>query len=114
MKASEKIQLLLKGVSKSEIAELEAQEQEELEKEKQKKDPKPDGSEGDPKPDGPEESEESKELKKQIEIMIKENDDLKAQLADINSKSTQKKEPEKRDNAVDVFRELFNNEKTEK
>lgn len=108
MKASEKIQLLLKGVSKSEIAELEAQEQEELENENNEGS-NPEGSEGEP-----EESEESKELKKQIEIMIRENDDLKAQLAEINSKSTQKKEPEKRDNAVDVFRELFNNEKTEK
>lgn len=107
MKASEKIQLLLKGVSKSEIAELESQEQEELENENNEGS---EGSEGEP-----EESEESKELKKQIELMIKENDDLKAQLAEINSKSTQKKEPEKRDNAVDVFRELFNNEKkTEK
>lgn len=109
MKASEKIQLLLKGVSKSEIAELESQEQEELENENNEGSEGSEGSEGEP-----EESEESKELKKQIELMIKENDDLKAQLAEINSKSTQKREPEKRDNAVDVFRELFNNEKTEK
>lgn len=108
MKASEKIQLLLKGVSKSEIAELEAQEQEELENNDLNQTGSGSGE------DDSEESEESKELKKQIELMIQENDDLKAQLAEINSKKTQKKEPEKRDNAVDVFRELFNTEKTEK
>lgn len=111
MKYSEKIDLLTKGVKWAEIKELEKQEAEELaeaEKEAQKKEAE------ETKPEEANDKsalEAAQEMVKELETKLSAKEDeltkLNKQFTDLNNKRTVVEEPEAKESAADVMKQLF-------
>lgn len=117
MKYSEKMGLLTKGVSWAEIKELEKQEAEEAEAAalEEKKDEEARKAEDEAKKAA---LEAAQEMVKELETKLSAKDDelkkLNAQFADLNNKRTIKEEPEAKDSAADVMKQLFHPKLKEK
>lgn len=115
MKYSEKIDLLTKGVKWSEIKELEKQEAEEAEaatKEAEAKEAK------EAKEKEAEEKtalQAAQEMVKELETKLSAKEDelskLNKQFAEVNNKRTVVEEPETKDSAADVMKQLFHPKK---
>lgn len=111
MKYSEKIDLLTKGVKWSEIKELEKQEAEEAEAAALE------AKENEVKNEAEEKSalEAAQEMIKELESKVSTKEDeltkLNKQMAEINNKRTVVDEPEVKDSAADVMKQLFHPKK---
>lgn len=118
MKYSEKMELLAKGVKWAEIKELEAQEAEELKKEAE------DAAKLDAAEEAKKAAEEAKkaaedksalsaaqEMIKELETKLSAKEDeltkLNKEFANLNNKQTVKEEPEAKESAADVMKQLF-------
>lgn len=124
MKYSEKMQLLLKGVKMSEIADLEKQEAEEQEAASAAAASESEGiHEGNDSDNTTEEETKTalqaallavKDLEGKLSAKEDELTKLNKQFADLNNKQTILDNPPKKPDASDVFKELFNPDKNKK
>lgn len=109
MKYSEKIDLLTKGVKWAEIKELEKQEAEELalEAEEAEETKLKEAEEAEAK----EALEAAQEMVKELETKLSAKEDeltkLNKQFTELNNKRTVVEEPEAKDSAADVMKQLF-------
>lgn len=108
MKYSEKLSLLLKGNSWEHITELEEQEAMEAAAAKEQEEKEEHEQTA---------LEQATEMLKDLEAKLEAKEDeltkLNAQFAELNNKQTVKEQPEKKVDASDVMRELFNHNKKE-
>ena len=118
MKYSEKMELLMKGVKVAEIKELEAQEAEEAKKAAEE------AAKKEAEETAKKEAEETSalsaahEMIKELESKLSAKEDeltkLNKEFADLNNKQTVKDEPEVKDSAADVMKQLFHPKKSSK
>lgn len=117
MKYSEKIDLLTKGVKWAEIKELEKQEAEELALEAKEAEAKK-AEEAEAKEANEKSAlEAAQEMVKELETKLSAKEDeltkLNKQFTELNNKRTVVEEPEAKDSAADVMKQLFHKVKEE-
>lgn len=111
MKYSEKMELLAKGVKWAEIKELEAQEAEEAKKEAEDAAKLAANEEAKKAAEDKSALSAAQEMIKELETKLSAKEDeltkLNKEFADLNNKQTVKDEPEAKESAADVMKQLF-------